>query len=152
MLRTALKARAGSSGEHIARRVAAERDSRGRVPLVVFYVRVSGTLPQRGSLCSPNWVFRRDAGNGARGNHVDPQCLAAVKLMIAIASGYLLLFDTAEMKISARNILRGRVKRVVEGAVNCELTLEIAPGIEIVSIITKASVESLGLVEARRSR
>ena len=28
---------------------------------------------------------------------------------------------------------------------NCELTLEIAPGIEIVSIITKASVESLGL-------
>ena len=88
-------------------------------------------------------AFRRDAGNGARGNHVDPQCLAAVKLMIAIASGYLLLFDTAEMKISARNILRGRVKRVVEGAVNCELTLEIAPGIEIVSIITKASVESL---------
>ena len=65
--------------------------------------------------------------------------------MIAIASGYLFLFDTAEMKISARNILRGRVKRVVEGAVNCELTLEIAPGIEIVSIITKASVESLGL-------
>ena len=59
--------------------------------------------------------------------------------------GYLLLFDTAEMKISARNILRGRVKRVVEGAVNCEVTLEIAPGVEIVSIITKASVESLGL-------
>jgi molybdopterin-binding protein len=49
------------------------------------------------------------------------------------------------MKISARNILRGRVRRVVEGAVNCEVTLEIAPGVEIVSIITKTSVESLGL-------
>ena len=49
------------------------------------------------------------------------------------------------MKISARNILRGRVKRVVEGAVNCEVTLEIAPGVEIVSIITKTSVGSLGL-------
>jgi hypothetical protein len=28
-------------------------------PRVVFRVRVSGTLPQRGSLCSPNRVFRR---------------------------------------------------------------------------------------------
>lgn len=49
------------------------------------------------------------------------------------------------MKISARNVLRGRVLRIVEGAVNCEVTLEVAPGIEIVSIITKASVGSLGL-------
>jgi hypothetical protein len=38
-----------------------------RVPRVVFGVRVSGTLPQRGSLCSPNRVFRRDAGNCTRG-------------------------------------------------------------------------------------
>jgi molybdopterin-binding protein len=44
------------------------------------------------------------------------------------------------MKISARNILKGRITRIVDGAVNCEVTLEIAPGGEIVSIITKASV------------
>ena len=44
------------------------------------------------------------------------------------------------MKISARNVLKGKVTKVVEGAVNCEVTLEIAPGVEIVSIITKASV------------
>jgi molybdopterin-binding protein len=49
------------------------------------------------------------------------------------------------MKISARNILKGRVTRIVDGAVNCEVALEIAPGVEIVSIITKASVQSLGL-------
>ena len=49
------------------------------------------------------------------------------------------------MKISARNVLKGKVAKVVEGAVNCEVTLEIAPGLEIVSIITKASVASLGL-------
>ena len=42
-------------------------------------------------------------------------------------------------------VLRGRVIRLVDGAVNSEVTLEVAPGIEIVSIITKASVESLGL-------
>ncbi|MBV8173197.1 MAG: molybdopterin-binding protein [Verrucomicrobia bacterium] len=53
------------------------------------------------------------------------------------------------MKISARNILRGKVVKVVEGAVNCEVTLEIAPGVEIVSIITKASAESLGLAQGK---
>ena len=49
------------------------------------------------------------------------------------------------MKTSARNILKGRITRIVDGAVNCEVTLEIAPGVEIVSIITKSSVRSLGL-------
>lgn len=51
------------------------------------------------------------------------------------------------MKISARNILKGKVTKIVDGAVNCEVTLEIAPGVEIVSIITKASVASLGLAK-----
>jgi molybdopterin-binding protein len=32
---------------------------------------------------------------------------------------------------------------------HCEITLEIAPGVEIVSIITKASVLSLGLAEGK---
>jgi molybdopterin-binding protein len=53
------------------------------------------------------------------------------------------------MQISARNVLKGKVAKVVEGAVNCEVTLEIAPGVEIVSIITKASAASLGLVEGK---
>jgi molybdopterin-binding protein len=49
------------------------------------------------------------------------------------------------MKLSARNILKGRITRIVEGAVNCEVTLEVAPSLEIVAIITKSSVHSLGL-------
>ncbi len=53
------------------------------------------------------------------------------------------------MKISARNILKGRVIKIVQGAVNCEITLEVAPGVEVVSIITKTSVQSLGLVEGK---
>lgn len=53
------------------------------------------------------------------------------------------------MKISARNTLKGTVKSITMGAVNAEVTLEIAPGIEIVSIITKASVESLDLAEGK---
>lgn len=49
------------------------------------------------------------------------------------------------MRISARNILKGRALQVVEGSVNCEVTLEIAPGIQIVFIITKTSGASLRL-------
>jgi molybdopterin-binding protein len=49
------------------------------------------------------------------------------------------------MQISACNVLKGKVVKLVEGAVNCEVTLEIAPRVEIVSIITKASAVSLGL-------
>lgn len=51
------------------------------------------------------------------------------------------------MKLSARNILKGKVKKIVEGAVNVEVTLELPGGQEIVSIVTKASAERLGLAE-----
>jgi molybdopterin-binding protein len=49
------------------------------------------------------------------------------------------------MKISARNVLKGKVKKIVEGAVNSEVILELAGGTEVVSVITKESVKSLGL-------
>ena len=49
------------------------------------------------------------------------------------------------MKLSARNILKGKVKSIRHGAVNSEVVLEIAGGTEIVSIITKDSAERLGL-------
>jgi molybdopterin-binding protein len=55
------------------------------------------------------------------------------------------------MKISARNTLKGTIKSLSMGAVNAEVTLEIAPGIEIVSIITKSSVENLGLAEGNEA-
>lgn len=49
------------------------------------------------------------------------------------------------MNISARNALKGRVKRVVPGAVNTEVVIELPGGAEVVSIITKESAERLGL-------
>jgi molybdopterin-binding protein len=49
------------------------------------------------------------------------------------------------MKLSARNVLSATVKTVNHGAVDSEIVVELAPGIEIVSIITKKSAESLGL-------
>jgi molybdopterin-binding protein len=49
------------------------------------------------------------------------------------------------VKLSARNVLKGKVKAITPGAVNAEVVLEIAGGQEVVSIITKASVENLRL-------
>ncbi len=49
------------------------------------------------------------------------------------------------MKISARNMIKGKVKSITKGAVNAEVTIEIGSGIEIVSIITKSSVKNLDL-------
>lgn len=54
------------------------------------------------------------------------------------------------MKISARNSLQGTVKQIVPGAVNTEVVIEVAPGVEVVSIITKSSAENLAL-EAGKS-
>lgn len=55
------------------------------------------------------------------------------------------------MEISARNSLKTTVKKVVAGSVNTEVTLEVAPGIELVSIITKSSAEKLGLEEGKQA-
>lgn len=49
------------------------------------------------------------------------------------------------MKISARNHLKGTVKKIIPGIVNTEVTLEIAPGVEVVSIITKSSADQMHL-------
>jgi len=49
------------------------------------------------------------------------------------------------MKISARNVLKGKIKQITPGAVNSEIIVEVAGGVEMVSIITKSSAERLGL-------
>jgi len=49
------------------------------------------------------------------------------------------------MKISARNVLAGTVKKIEQGAVNVEVVIELPGGTEVVSIITKNSAETLGL-------
>lgn len=55
------------------------------------------------------------------------------------------------MKLSTRNTLKGTIKNIKLGAVNGEITLEIAPGIEVVSVITKSSAERLDLAEGKEA-
>lgn len=64
------------------------------------------------------------------------------------------LTNTSEMslqpvKISARNILQAKVKKIVKGTVNAEVTLIIAPGVELVSIITRSSADNLKLKKGK---
>lgn len=49
------------------------------------------------------------------------------------------------MKISARNQLKGKIKSISQGSVNTEVVIELAPGVEITSIITKSSAINMGL-------
>ncbi|BAY64512.1 TOBE domain-containing protein [Calothrix brevissima NIES-22] len=51
------------------------------------------------------------------------------------------------LKVSSRNILKGVVKRVITGAVNTEVTLEIVHKVELTSMITRVSAEELDLKE-----
>ena len=44
------------------------------------------------------------------------------------------------MKLSARNILKGKVVQIVKGAVNSEILIELPGGEKLVSIITNTSV------------
>ena len=53
------------------------------------------------------------------------------------------------MKISARNLLKGKVKKVSHGAVNSEIIVELPGGVEIVSIITKESAQILNLANGK---
>ena len=49
------------------------------------------------------------------------------------------------MKLSARNVLKGRIKSLKKGPISSLVILEIAPGIEIVSTITAGSSAALKL-------
>ena len=53
------------------------------------------------------------------------------------------------MKISARNVIRGKVKSVVRDEVNAEVILAIGGGAEIVSHISARSVDVLELAEGK---
>ena len=49
------------------------------------------------------------------------------------------------MKISARNVFKGAITALVDGAVNAEVEITLAGGDKIVAIVTEGSVKSLRL-------
>ena len=49
------------------------------------------------------------------------------------------------MNVSARNVFKGKITALVDGAVNAEVELTLPGGDKIVAIVTEGSVKSLGL-------
>jgi molybdopterin-binding protein len=57
--------------------------------------------------------------------------------------------EVKRVKLSARNVLKGKVKSVQHGSVNSEIIVQLPGGIEIVSIITKTAAQNLQLKEGK---
>jgi len=55
------------------------------------------------------------------------------------------------MKLSARNVLKGKVIQIKPGAVNTEVIIELPGGPQIVSVITKESAENMGLAIGKQA-
>ncbi len=55
------------------------------------------------------------------------------------------------MKLSARNQIKGRVRSVEHGAVNSVVVIALPGDLEIVSVITRASAESMALEPGREA-
>ena len=55
------------------------------------------------------------------------------------------------MKLSTRNEFVGTITRLVRGPVSTEVTIRIADGIEIVSVITSNSAKRLKLKKGQRA-
>jgi molybdopterin-binding protein len=55
------------------------------------------------------------------------------------------------MKLSARNMLKGKIVKIIPGAVNSEVILELPGGAQVVSIITKESCENLELAVGKQA-
>jgi molybdopterin-binding protein len=49
------------------------------------------------------------------------------------------------MKVSARNLLKGKVKAIKHGPVSAEVVIGVAPGVDITSVITESAAAELGL-------
>lgn len=80
-----------------------------------------------------------------------PETPAATPLVPVPSTQVDLASPKRSLKVSARNILKGRIKQIVTGSVSSEVTLEIMQPVELVSMITKVSVEALALVEGQEA-
>jgi molybdopterin-binding protein len=55
------------------------------------------------------------------------------------------------VKISARNVLKGKVKKITRGAVNSEVVVELPGGLEVVAVVTKSAEEGLALAVGKEA-
>lgn len=63
---------------------------------------------------------------------------------IVKASGIIVGTDLGGAKVSARNVLSGKICKVVDGPVSAEVDIEVAAGVVISAVITEGSAKTLG--------
>ena len=71
---------------------------------------------------------------------VGKEAVALVK-----APWVMLMTESSDIRLSARNCLQGKVLSVTDGAVNAEVVIELAGGSKVYSIVTRDAVDELGL-------
>ncbi|TFW18137.1 TOBE domain-containing protein [Duganella callida] len=77
---------------------------------------------------------------------------AGVKAFALIkASSVIVATELGDVKLSARNRLNGTVTRVVPGAVNTEVSIELPGGGVIAAIVTRDSGDALALAEGKQA-
>jgi molybdate transport system regulatory protein len=89
-------------------------------------------------------VITRDSAEQL-GIEIGMEVVALIK-----ASAVLLLTDEG-LRTSARNHLWGTVERVVDGPVNAEVTLSLSGGKTVTAVVTRESVDSLGMEVGQRA-
>lgn len=67
------------------------------------------------------------------------------EVVAIVKAPWVMLTTDPALRLSARNQLKGQVAAVDIGAVNAEVTLALAGGSEIVSVVTREAVTELGL-------
>lgn len=73
------------------------------------------------------------------------------EVIALVKSSSLLLLTDPGLRLSARNQLWGTVSRIVEGPVNAEVTLDLGRGRSATAVVTRGSVEALGLALGARA-
>ncbi|RON09203.1 transporter [Pseudomonas brassicacearum] len=73
--------------------------------------------------------------------------LAVGKEAVALvkAPWVMLMTESSDIRLSARNCLEGKVTSVTDGAVNAEVVIRLDGGSEVYSIVTREAVAELGL-------
>ncbi|MHC8360083.1 TOBE domain-containing protein [Pseudomonas sp. LS2P72] len=73
--------------------------------------------------------------------------LAVGKDAVALvkAPWVMLMTESSDIRLSARNCLEGKITSVINGAVNSEVVIQLDGGTEVYSIVTRQAVAELGL-------
>lgn len=109
-------------------------------------------------------VVRMTGGKGGGGTHLTPEGLRVVDSFRIVqeeheaflrnlarkvedVDAFYKFLRRMSLKVSARNIFKGTVTRIMKGAVNSEVELVLPSGDSLISVVTNESVENLDLYE-----